>query len=134
MIPIFASETHQPDLNAAVGAFVSQQVFGHVGGIERFCSMAVLHDDKAGVIELTSASIDKRWLTRRVIRAMMHMAFDMIGAQLAVLRVAETNTGMVEIARRFGFKGVLIPRLKGPTEGDWIFTLTVEDWRASGYA
>ena len=147
MTPVYASETHLPELNAATGSFVSHLCFGMPDQIERFCSMAVLHGEKlvagtlfhswhpeSGVIELTSASTDRRWLTRRVVRAMFHMAFDMIGAQLAVLRVSERNAGMVAIAQRFGFQGVLIPRLRGRDEAEWLFTLTDDDWRASRWS
>ena len=147
MTPVYASNTHLPDLNAQTGAFVSQLCFGRPDQIERFCSMAVFHngglvagtlfydwDATAGVLQLTSASTDRRWLTRPVVRAMFTMAFDMIGAQLAVLRVSERNAGMVAIAQRFGFQGVLIPRLKGRDEAEWIFTLSDDDWRASRYS
>lgn len=88
-------------------------------------------DPDAGVVQLTSASLDRRWLTRPVVRAMFTMAFDMIGAQLAALRVSERNPGMVAIARRFGFDGVLIPRLRGRDEAEWIFTLPDDRWRGS---
>ena len=147
MTPVYASETHLPELNAATGSFVSHLCFGRPDQIERFCSMAVFHDGlmvagtlyhnwqpDSGVIELTSASTDRRWLTKTVVKAMFHMAFAMIGAQLAVLRVSERNAGMVEIAQRFGFQGTLIPRLRGRTESEWIFTLTDEDWRASRWS
>jgi RimJ/RimL family protein N-acetyltransferase len=144
MIPVYASESHHPDLNDQTGAFVSRLCFGRPDQIERYCSMAVFHGEQlvagtlyhnwhpeAGVIELTSASTDRRWLTKPVVRAMFHMAFDMIGAQLVALRVSERNAGMVAIARRFGFHGVLIPRLRGRDEAEWVFTLTDDDWRAS---
>jgi len=147
MTPVYASETHLPDLNAQTGAFVSQLCFGMPDQIERFCSMAVFHGEQlvagtlfhswhpeSGVIELTSASTDRRWLTKTVVKAMFHMAFAMIGAQLVALRVSERNTGMVEIAQRFGFQGTLIPRLRGRTESEWIFTLTDDDWRASRWS
>ena len=89
---------------------------------------------ESGVIELTSASTDRRWLTKTVVKAMFHMAFAMIGAQLAVLRVSERNAGMVAIAQRFGFQGVLIPRLRGRDESEWVFTMTDDDWRASRWS
>jgi RimJ/RimL family protein N-acetyltransferase len=89
---------------------------------------------ESGIIELTSASTDGRWLTRTVIKAMFGMAFGMIGAQMAVLRVSERNIDMVAIAKRFGFDGVLIPRLRGRDEAEWVFTLTDDAWRASRWS
>jgi len=145
--PVYASNTHLPDLNAQTGAFVSQLCFGKPDQIERYCSMAVFHGEQlvagtlyhnwqpdSGVIELSSASTDRRWLTKTVVKAMFHMAFAMIGAQLVALRVSERNTGMVAIAQRFGFQGVLIPRLRGRDEAEWLFTLTDDDWRASRWS
>jgi len=147
LTPVYASNTHLADLNAQTGAFVSQLCFGRPDQIERYCSMAVFNGKQlvagtlyhnwqpdSGVIELTSASTDRRWLTKPVVRAMFHMAFGMIGAQLVALRVSERNAGMVAIAQRFGFQGVLIPRLRGRDEAEWIFTLSDDDWRASRWS
>lgn len=147
MIPILASYTNRPEQNAIAAEFVSMAVHGEPGLYQGYCSMSVVHDGKlvaatlfhgfvpsSGVIELSSASTDKRWLTKTVIRAMFGMAFDIIGAQLAVLRISERNTDMVEIARRFGFDMVLIPRLRGRDEAEWICTLTDDQWRSSKYA
>jgi RimJ/RimL family protein N-acetyltransferase len=131
----------------AVGQFVSHQIWGGNEHVTDYCSMGVFRDKEliagtlyhnwqptSGVIELTSASVNRRWLTRSVIKAMFGMAFDMIGAQMVVLRVSECNTDMVTIAKRFGFSGVLIPRLRGRDEAEWIFSLTDDDWRKSRYA
>jgi RimJ/RimL family protein N-acetyltransferase len=131
----------------AVGQFVSHQIWGGAEQVVDYCSMGVFRDKQlvagtlyhnwhaaSGVIELTSASVDRRWLMRPVIRAMFGMAFDMIGAQMAMLRVSERNTDMVAIAKRFGFTGVLIQRLRGRGEAEWIFSLTDDDWRKSRYA
>lgn len=147
MTPVYASESHKPDLNARVGEFVSRLCFGNPYAVERFCSMSVFHGEQlvagtlfhnwhpdSGVLEMTSASTDKRWLARPVVRAIFHMAFDMIGAQLVAMRVSERNTVMVDIAQRFGFRGVLIPRLRGRDEAEWVFTLSDDDWRASRYS
>lgn len=84
----------------------------------------------AGVIELSSAAIDSRWLTRRVINEMFGYVFETCGCQLAVMRVSVRNKRMCSIARRFGFTGTLIRRLRGKDEDETIFTLTVEEWMA----
>ncbi len=147
MTPVYASQTKDPVLNEATGAFVSQLCFGRPDAIEKFCSMAVFHyghmvagtlfhnwHPESGVIEMTSASTDRRWLMRPVVKAIFGMAFDMLGAQVAVMRVSERNADMVAIAQRFGFDGVLIPRLRGRNEAEWVFTLTDDAWRASRYS
>lgn len=84
---------------------------------------------EGGVIELSSASDDKRWLARPVVKAMFGYPFDQLGCQMVILRVSERNTGMVRIAERFGFTAYRIPRLRGRDEAEIIFTLTEETWR-----
>jgi RimJ/RimL family protein N-acetyltransferase len=49
------------------------------------------------------------------------------------LRVSERNKTMIGIARKFGFSETYIPRLRGRDEGEFIFSLTDDAWRASPY-
>ena len=86
-----------------------------------------------GVIELTSASTTRKWLTKRVVNAMFHLPFHTLDCQMCVLRVSERNKVMVHIARSFGFGEVFIPRLRGRDEGEFIFTFTDDQWRDSPY-
>lgn len=144
IVPLYFDDRTTPRQNAMVGAFVNRIVFDKPDAIRDFCSMAV-HDGKdliagtlfhnlhrqEGVIELTSGSLSKRWLTKPVIRAMFTLPFDILGCQLAVLRVSERNTSMVRIARSFGFGEVYIPRLRGRDEGEFIFSYSDDQWRAS---
>lgn len=135
-----------PVENAKVCAFVNNIIWGGRRGVTEACSMAVFDDDKLiagtlyhnhypeeGVIELTSASLSKRWLTRPVINAMFSLPFDVLGCQLVALRVSEKNKSMVRIARSFGFDEVFVPRLRGRDEGEHIFTFTDDAWRKSPY-
>lgn len=132
--------------NEAIGEFVSVNVFGKPGAFEKFCTMAVVENDiliggtvyhnwqpECGVIELTSAATSKRWLTKKVIYAMFDLAFARLACQLVVLRVSERNIGMCQIARKFGFSEVKIPRLRGRDEAEYIFTYTDDQWRTSPY-
>lgn len=129
--------------NRAIAAFVASQIEGCARGFADFTTMGVTdggeliagivyhnYSPEAGVIELSAAATSKRWLTRRVLKAMFLYPFDEIGCQMVVLRVAEDNQGMVDIARRFGFTSHRIPRLRGRGEAEIIFTLTDDDWRA----
>lgn len=132
--------------NKIVSTFVSMGIWGEPDRIDSHFSMAVIEDGtiiagtlyhnwypEEGVIELSSFSISKRWLTRRVIRAMFHLPFARLGCQLAVLRVSERNQTMCNIARTFGFTEVYIPRLRGRDEGEFIFSYTDDQWKASRY-
>lgn len=135
-----------PGANEIMGDFVSEMIWKQKGCIRDYCSMAVFEDGDLiagtlyhnwhpdeGIIELTSASNSKRWLTRRVIRAMFWLPFERLGCQLIVLRVSELNKNMCGIARSFGFTEVYIPRLRGRDEGEFIFSYTDDQWRASKY-
>lgn len=132
-----------PAKNDAIACFVAAHINGCERGFADFTTLGVTEEGRlvagvvyhnyspeAGVIELSAAATSKRWLTRRVLKAMFGYPFDEIGCQLAVLRVSEENRGMVEIARRFGFTSHRIPRLRGREEAEIIFTLTDNDWRA----
>lgn len=138
---IYHSPSASPLPNKTVADFVSTIVFGAPEMFDKYCTMGVHEDGKLiagtiyhnyqpneGVIELTSASTSKRWLTRNVINAMFALPFERLGCQLVVLRVSERNTGMCKIARKFGFDEVYIPRLRGRDEGEFIFTLTDDTW------
>ena len=146
IVPAYFSKTYYPEYNKGVARFVSKEIYGNYNSFEKYCTMGVFRDgniiagtvyhnyhEKEGVIELSSASIDKKWLTRQVIRAMLWLPFNRLGCQLAVLRVGESNKTMIGIARKFGFNETFIPRLRGRNEGEYIFTLSDDDWKESKY-
>lgn len=86
-----------------------------------------------GVIELTSASVSPRWLSRPILRAMFGYAFDSLGCQAAVMRVDPENTRMCRIASAFGFKRHDIPRLRGRDKAEALFILGDDEWRAGRF-
>lgn len=88
---------------------------------------------KEGIIEMTSASIDPRWLGRDMIRAIFTYVFDLLRCQMVVMRVSEHNSRMVNIAERFSFDLYTIPRLRGKNEAEVICTLTDDQWRSSRF-
>ena len=128
--------------NEAVAAWVAAHIPGCERGFDRPVSIGVLEGERliggtvfhnwnpeAGVIEMSSAGTSPRWLSRKMLKAIFGYVFDQIGCQLVVMRVSERNIRMIEIAERFGFKGHLIPRLRGRDEAEWLFTLTDDQWR-----
>lgn len=145
IVPVYFHPTLNPVENEKVGEFVSGLIWGEMR-LERFVSMAVFEDGKliagsiyhnhypdSGVVEITSASTSRRWLTRPVVKAMFTLPFDILGCQLCALRVSERNGNMIRIARSFGFSETLIPRMLGRDEGEFIFTYTDDQWRSSPY-
>ncbi len=133
--------THSPVDNKIVADFVSNMIWQQDSTWTDYLTMAVMEDGKliAGtvfhgydpsskIIELSSASVSKKWLTRPVIRAMFHLPFNMLVCQMAVLRVSSENETMLKVARNFGFNEYVIPRLFGRDDDGHIFTLTEEQW------
>lgn len=144
--PLYIDREREPEFTQAVGNFVSTAIFGKPGRIGDYCAMAVVDGEKiiagvlynnfrpdAGVIEMHAASVDKRWLTRPVLKAMFSLPFDQFGCQLCALRVSEHNKPMIRIAEAYGFKAFHIPRLRGRDEDEFILTLTDDDWRANRF-
>lgn len=131
-----------PDINTALAQFVASRIgaergFGPcatLGLMDRgaLAAAVVFHNwhPEEGVIEMSSASESKRWLTRRMVNAMFGFCFGECRCQLVVLRVSERNAGMVDIARRFGFQEARVERLRGRDEAELIFTLTDDAWNA----
>lgn len=91
-------------------------------------------DKDNGVIELTSASVSPRWLSRAILRDMFGYAFDQLRCQAAVMRVDPENLRMCRIATAFGFKRYDIPRLRGRDKAEALFILGDDEWRAGKFA
>lgn len=146
MRTVEAGPRSSPGLNTVIGDFVSTEIWGEPGRVENYCALGILDGEKliagvlyhnhypdAGVIEMTAASIDKRWLSRPVLKAMFSLPFDRFGCQLCVLRVSEHNRPMLRIARAYGFNEYIVPRLRGRHENEHILTLTDDTWRRSRF-
>lgn len=130
--------------NKIVGDLVNAIVVGDGGNhVDDYLSMGVHVDGSLvggtlyhnwysahGVVELTSASLDPRWLTRPVIRAMFFLPFQLLDCQACVLRVRSDNARMIKIARKFGFDEHVIPRLFGRDVDMHVFVMTDDAWRA----
>lgn len=138
----YFSPSADPVENMQVGSFVNGLIWGGGGQVENYCSMGVFDGDELiagtlfhnhyvqeGLMELTSASKSRRWLTKPVIRAMFSLPFDLFDCQICVIRVSSKNDVMLRIARSFGFSEYVIPRLRGRDENEHVFTLTDDQWK-----
>lgn len=110
---------------AAIGVFDGPNIIGGTAFHNYY--------PKEGVIEMTSACIDSRWLSRRMIRAIFAYVFDLLECQMVVMRVSANNSVMLNIAKRFGFNMCTIPRLRGRDEDEVICTMTDDQWRSSRF-
>ncbi|WP_162914452.1 N-acetyltransferase [Taklimakanibacter lacteus] len=122
-IPFCAARGFGP--NRAIGVARGDQV---VGGF-------VFHDyaPEFGVIEMSFASADRRWLTRPVLYHVFSYVFDGIGCQMACSRTPASHLSALRITRAYGFRQVTVPRLFGCREDGVISTLTAEDWKSNGF-
>lgn len=91
------------------------------------------YDPDAGVIEISAAATDKRWLTRRTLYSLFSYPFNELGCQLVATRHSVRDKPLARMFRAYGFKQVIIPRLFGRDEDAIVSTLTVEDWRANKF-
>ena len=96
--------------------------------------VVVFHDwnPEAATICMSAAG-NPGWLNRSVLYAIHNYIFNDAGCQLAIMQVSENNTVMNRIARAYGYRDHIIPRLRGPNEAEIIWTLTDDDWRNSRF-
>lgn len=141
-----------PEINQAIGHFVASLIPECAAGFGGHTSLGVLNSSmmltagvifhewnpSTGVIELSAASIDRRWLSRPVLKAMFSYPFDGIGCQMVVLRVSAKNEnaagrGIKRIAKAYGFTEIVVPRLFGRAHDGVLLTLTDDAWRANKF-
>lgn len=138
-----------PEINDGIAEFVA--MLTDATGFGRCTSLGVIADGmliagivyhnwapNAGVIEISGASTERRWLTRPVLKAMFSYPFLEIGCQTVVMRVSERNKmwngrGLHRILSAYGFKQFRIPRIRGRDEAEIVHTLSDDDWMANGF-
>lgn len=81
-----------------------------------------------GVIELSAASLHRRWLTRARLSAIFEYPFEQLKCRLAVARTSEHNATARRIWRSLGADEYVIPELRGPSEAEAIYLLHAEKW------
>lgn len=97
----------------------------------------VYHDfnPEAGLIEISGAATDRRWLQRHVLKEMFAYPFEKAGVQMVVMRVSakREQRHLHRMLKSYGFKGHIIQRLYGRDEDGIVFTLTDDDWRSNKF-
>lgn len=113
-----------PEFGAARAMGVADRCGALVAGV-------VFHgwNPARGVIEMSCAADDPRWLTRTVARAAFGYAFDV--ARVAYATCSERNAPVRRIWRACGAHEAIIPAFWGEDEAAALLTLTAADWRAS---
>lgn len=86
------------------------------------------YDPDAGIIEISGASISKRWLTRGTIARMYQYPFLYCGCQMIVQRTPAENEYLLRMLAAYDYTFIKIPRLFGRGRDGVLCTLTYEDW------
>jgi len=130
-----------------VGDYVSMRTKGRTGAYRDYTAMGVAnasntiiavmlfhdYDADAGIIQISGASEDPRWLTRPVLREMFAFPFDEIGCQAVVMRVDPDDKRLDRILKAYGFQRFDLPRIRGRDKGEAIFLLFDDVWRSSKF-
>ncbi len=135
-----------PSLNHAVKMWIEQRIWDDGRELPSSVTMGVFEDQKivagvafhdfqpkAGVIEISAASENKRWLTRNVLKNIFGYVFNDARCQMCVARIDPDNTSLLRIFKAYGFNDIRIPRLLGRDKDQIILTLTQEDWEANRF-
>jgi len=130
--------------DARVSAFVADQLgysrawdncraLGFTDAKGQLIAGVVYHDwcPETGVIEISAASLHRKWLNRYRLFAIFEYPFQF--CRIVVARIAEGNTRARRIWRSLGADEYVIPRLRSPSEAEVIYTLSAETWRGSKY-
>lgn len=86
-----------------------------------------------GVIEISGAATDPRWLTRTVINKALGYVFDEIKCQAVLALQDPDNHRATKVWKALGAQEFIIPRLRGRNNAGSLITLTDEAWSKSKF-
>jgi hypothetical protein len=128
--------TYGSDVEAFVAAqlgfdrgFGECQAIGFVENGKLFAGF-VYHNwsPETQVIEVSGASLGRKWATRTRLSAIFSYPFDLLKCRMVVARHSERNVTVRRIWRSLGADEYIIPELRGPSEAEVIATLTADRW------
>lgn len=143
----FYSEQSLPEVNQAVGNFVSELIWGEPDKFGPFCSLAIAnkyalvagviyhnYQPECGTIEISCAARNKRWMTRDIITKAMSMPFKQLGCQAILARHSVDNMNARHIWQSLGATEYIIPRLRGKNQPPEVVTVLTDDaWAQSKF-
>jgi RimJ/RimL family protein N-acetyltransferase len=138
---IIAGNKSNPDLNEALCQFVGQRIgvpsssFSPCGsiGIEHqgnIIASVIFHNwiPDYGVIELSAAADDPRWLSKTVIRTIMNICFEQHKCQQIYTRQSSENNRAIKIYRFLGFTEIILPNMRGESKDETLMLMTKNQW------
>ena len=138
----------EPEFNARLGRWIAAQIWGDDRQLsDAFLAFGVFDKDRRlaaaiayhnwspdyGVIEFSGAATNRRFITRDVLWQMSSYPFVELGCQMAIARMDPDNAPLRRMLLAYGFKEMLIPRMRGRDKAELLMTLTDDDWRANGW-
>jgi hypothetical protein len=111
----------------------SSKAFGVVNKDGALIAGMVYHnwDPEAGVIEMSGAAIDPRWLNVETLRRMYQYPYLGLKCQMTFMRVAATNERLLRQLAAFNYTFIRMPRMLGRDQDAVLCQLTVEAWSAN---
>lgn len=146
MLTLWGSE-REPQLNKALSEWAAWKIFGARRSFGPCTTLGVFNDDAkligvmvyhnlepdTGVIEISGAADDPRWLTPAVLWEMFSYPFGQLGCQAIVMRVPSGNRRLHRILTAYKFTCHTLPRLRGRDADENVFILTDDDWQHNGF-
>ena len=141
MTPLFGHEQAVKKLVASLidglerGFEENARAIGVIDSKGRLIGGIVYHNfnPEHGVIEMSGASLSKRWLNKRVIKTIFSYPFDVAKCQAAIMQNSEHDKALHRQLLAIGFAQYVIPRLRGKNEAAHLFVLTDDEWERSKF-
>lgn len=141
MTPLFGHEKAVGDLVASLidglerGFEENFRAIGVIDSKGRLIGGMVYHNfnPEHGIIEMSGASLSKKWLNKRTMKAMFSYPFDGAKCQAAIMNTSAHDTALHRQLLAIGFAQYVIPRLRGKNEPAHLFVLTDDEWERSKF-
>jgi RimJ/RimL family protein N-acetyltransferase len=130
-----------PEMNTNLMNYVGYRLhgrphdFGPCGTLgvcqgERLLGVVVFHEwlPQFGIIEISAAADDPRWLCKRTIREVMGICFSGHRCQQIVSRMAADNHRAIKIFDYLEFQKIRLPNLKGKGKDEFVMLFTDDQW------
>lgn len=91
------------------------------------------YNPEHGIIEMSGASLSKRWLNKRTMKAMFSYPFEGAKCQAAFMNARPDDKALHRQLLAIGFAQTIVPRLRGKKEDAHLFVLTDDEWERSKF-
>jgi RimJ/RimL family protein N-acetyltransferase len=138
---VAASYKSNPELNAALSRYVANRIATTVEAFGPCGSLGVVRNDNViaavvfhnwvpdyGVIELSAAADDPRWLARKTIRQIMTICFDQHKCQQIYARIEADNRRACQIFDFLKFSKMVLPNMRGRGQDEALYMMTADEW------